>query len=238
MTDIPIIFSAPMVQALLAGRKTMTRRLAWRPARKGEATAEGSRMGYVLDDNGFTGTITKHERPSAWRRVKPGDRLWVRESLKHVTSDPVTDEPCSLHCYMASIPPGMDCANPYEDNYLFSNDGSPALKAHSIPSIHMPRWCSRLTLVVTGIKVERLQDLSHEDAMAEGVQRTVGIGCYGVIGPNGGWLGSTFDSAPAAFSYLWMSLHGAESWNENPEVVALSFSVVNANIDAPEAMAA
>ena len=103
--DIPIIFSAPMVRALLDGCKTMTRRLATSPLRK----------------------------------ARPGDRLWVRESLKHVSSDPVSAEECSMHCYAASIPPGMTSANPYEPNYLFPDDGAPALKPKSVPSIHMPR---------------------------------------------------------------------------------------------------
>lgn len=195
--DIPIIFSGPMVRALLDGRKTMTRRLATSPL----------------------------------RNVKPGDRLWVRESLKHVTSDPVTAEDCSVHCYMASIPPGMESANPYEDNYLFPDDGVPALKPKSVPSIHMPRWASRLTLIVSGSKVERLQNISPEDAAAEGHKRLEGL-----RGPDVEEVHR--DAARDWFSDLWVSLHGVDSWKANPEVVAIRFKVIRANIDAPEALAA
>ena len=143
------------------------------------------------------------------------------------SSDPVTAEPCSLHCYTASIPAGMDSANPYEDNYLFPEDGAPALKPKSVPSIHMPRWASRLTLIVTGSKVERLQDISRADVMAEGIHERAGAPMSDVFA---GWH--------EPFADLWIGLHGEASWDENPEVVAISFRVIKANIDAPEALAA
>lgn len=198
MSDRPIIFSGPMVRALLAGRKTMTRRLASSPLRK----------------------------------AQPGDRLWVRESLKHVASDPVTAEPCSLHCYMANIPAGMDSANPYEDNYLFAEEGDVALKPRSIPSIHMPRWASRLTLAVTGVKVERVQDISDEDAKAEGIAWCDAFEWWH-CDPNRDGAGPGHCSSPAnAFLGLWLTLHGEESLAENPEVVAISFRVIKSNIEA------
>lgn len=202
--DIPIIFSAQMVQALLAGRKTMTRRLATSPL----------------------------------RHAKPGDRLWVRESLKHVSSDPVTAEPCSLHCYMASIPAGMDSANPYEDNYLFPEEGDVALKPKSIPSIHMPRWASRLTLVITQTIVERLQDMSEVDMLLEGVTPFVsgGTKMFGIRSV-GGYEHAGL-TPKETFVNLWCALHGPSAWNDNPEVVALAFRVICANIDAAEALAA
>lgn len=208
MTDIPIIFSGPMVRALLSGRKTMTRRLAWR--------APGPNHHFPAPS-----------LPTPWQRVEAGDRLWVRESLKYVTSDPVTAEPTSVHCYAADIPPGMDSANPYEASYLFAGDGEPNLKPHSIPSIHMPRWASRLTLIVTAIKVERLQDISEADATAEGADPIIDHG-----------TGSAPYLHRIGFEHLWCRLHGDMAWIENPEVVALSFKVNKANIDTPESLAA
>lgn len=172
-------------------------------------------------------TMTRRLATSPLRTVKPFDRLWVRESLTHVTSDPVTAEDCSIHCYTASIPAGMGSANPYEPNYLFANDGDPALKPKSIPSIHMPRWASRLTLVVREVKVERLQDISKADVMAEGIHERDGAPMADVFA---GWH--------EPFAALWERLHGAGSWDANPEVVAISFRVIRANIDAPEAIAA
>lgn len=219
MTDIPIIFSAPMVQALLAGRKTMTRRLAFRPARKGEASGEGSRLGYVLDDNGFTGTITKHERPSPWQRVKVDDRLWVRESAAF-TIDQGTGKPAKTEWFLA------DGENPYRDNW----------SVKSRPSIHMPRWASRLTLIVTGTKTESLQDISEADALAEGVEFRED--CFGTWNPDGTMRCGGADNAREAFRCLWLNLHGTGSWETNPPVVVLSVQVVKANIGPPDAIAA
>jgi hypothetical protein len=208
--DIPIIFSGPMVRALLGGGKVMTRRLATSPLRD----------------------------------VKPFDRLWVRESLTHVTSDPVTAEDCSVHCYTASIPPGMASANPYEENYLFPDDGTPNLKPKSIPSIHMPRWASRLTLIVHEVKFENLCDISNADAIREGVgtwragwSQKEGALAF-LRGTEAAFETDQGGVAKRLFYLLWTSLHGEDSWKQNPEVVAISFRVIRANIDAPEAMAA
>lgn len=228
MTDIPIIFSGPMVRALLDGRKTMTRRLLYTLRKTSKHSKGGSMMKVVKDGREIAlwppmvpdPMGGKHYDLSGWQNVKPGDRLWVRESLTHVTSDPVTAEDCSVHCYSASIPPGMDSANPYEPNYLFPTDGEPNLKPKSVPSIHMPRWASRLTLVVTATKIERLQDIDHDDALQEGASDDHGPGTM------------------FGFISIWKRLHGPDSWSSNPEVVCLSFRVLKQNIDAPEAMAA
>ena len=193
MTDIPIIFSGPMVRALLEGRKSMTRRLAFRFSKDG---------------------LSKYA--TAWQAVVLGTKLWVRENLTHITSDPVTAQPCSVHCYTASIPPGMGSANPYEPNYLFHNDGEPNLKPKDISSRHMPRWASRLTLTVTATKIERLQMIRRSEIIAEGVESGI----------------------PVEFECLWEMLHGDGAWHQNPEVVALTFSVAHQNIDAASKAAA
>jgi hypothetical protein len=214
--DIPIIFSGPMVRALLDGRKTMTRRLAWRDARKCEEPGEGSRLKYQLDDNGVTGKITHHLRPSPWRNVQPGDRLWVRESF----SGPYDYRVISPGMWCPGIPVWYWAdGNPSDGDWTKNN-----------PSIFMPRWASRLTLVITETKIERLQDISQDDATAEG---------WPVNPP------PVFDdpevnrdAARDWFSELWEGLHGVQSWQENPEVVALSFRVIRANIDAAEARVA
>lgn len=171
--DIPIIFSGPMVRALLAGRKTMTRRLASSPLRK----------------------------------VQPGDRLWVREGWK----------PHSIYSHLK--PSEMPRSNVF---YLADEQYAPS-NVPGKPSIHMPRWASRLTLVVTATKVEPLQNISEADAKAEG---------WPVLDP------PVFDdpeinrdAARDWFSDLWEDLHGVESWRSNPDVVAISFKVVKDNID-------
>jgi hypothetical protein len=199
MTDIPIIFSAPMVRALLENRKTMTRRLAWRdPVKHGPLH-------------------------SPWRRVKPGDRLWVRESL-----------------YREPSPVGWRYSADKEVIALFPND--PRVSAmiawahhkegNNASPIHMPRWVSRLTLIVTAAKIERLQNISETDAQSEGIVAfkngnavNFGIEVEGDYSPYG-------LTGRECFMNFWCDLHGPRAWVDNPEVVALSFDVYKQNIDA------
>lgn len=207
MTDIPIIFSGPMVRALLADRKTMTRRLAWRSARKG------------ADAGGVNDRIA-----TPWQRVKRGDRLWVRENFAHVgTCDP------GFLTYQATYPGDLSA---------FGLENVPAtLKGAGYkwtPCIHMPRALSRLTLIVTATKIERLNDISEDDAKAEGAPWYV-YG-HGIISDAEYALDPGYQpNKRMGFCDLWQGLHGLGSWNDNPEVVALTFRIVRANIDAPEA---
>lgn len=212
MSDHPIIFSAPMVRALIEGRKTMTRRLAWR------------------------GPVTQFY-PSSWQKVKPGDRLWVRECWAHYQtinqrrlanggySDEISD---GLAGYRAD---GCDGIDEFRDHVrLMAGTDLIAVEINGDrwrSSIHMPRWASRLTLEVTAVKIERLQDISEEDALAEGVHELGGqmVGCF-VAGQ--AMSGTT---AEECFARLWEILHGTCSWEANPEVVALTFAVHKANID-------
>uniref|UniRef100_E6VFK8 ASCH domain-containing protein n=1 Tax=Rhodopseudomonas palustris (strain DX-1) TaxID=652103 RepID=E6VFK8_RHOPX len=202
MADYPIIFSAPMVCALLDGRKTMTRRIAWR---------ESKRQAGVFSD-----PKDREARPSPWQKVRPGDRLWVRENFARVgTTDP------GFFVRQADYP---DCASQY------GFDGVPPPKEVGYkwtPSIHMPRRLSRLTLIVTAAKIERLQAINKEDVISEGVTERDGFPIKDVFA---GWH--------EPFAALWCSLHGSDAWDANPEVVALSFRVVRGNIDSTEALAA
>lgn len=185
--DIPVIFSSPMVRALLDGRKTMTRRLAWQPRRE------------IKKGVGIYGCPA-----SPWQKVEPGDRLWVRECWAGYIEkmDGTTGVPWAH--YRATD----------------ENDFLPGMKWK--PSIHMPRWASRLTLVVTSTKIERLQDISEADAKAEGWTPRPEVSADPEVHR---------DAARDWFSDLWTDLHGVESWRSNPEVVALSFKVVRQNID-------
>lgn len=188
MADYPIIFSAPMVRALLDGRKTQTRRLAY------------SRRG----------------RMSRWWFVKAGDRLWVREAWRPVHSA----DPSRGASYRANVG---------ADQTLWR------------PSIHMPRWASRLTLVVTEARRQWLQDISEEDARAEGLlweRHTWHDPEYPLCDiawrPYAG-SESRYSHPRDAFADLWESIHGPDAWNANPEVIALTFTVHRCNIDAMEA---
>ncbi|PYF04978.1 hypothetical protein BJ122_102204 [Rhodopseudomonas faecalis] len=203
MADRSIRFPAPMILAALDGRKTQARQLAW---------GKNNRQRGVLTD-----PKDCFEKPTPWQALKPGDRLWVKEAFAQVgTVDPpwlVTkaDYPECAKIY------GFDCIPETieEVGYRWR------------PSIHMPRWASRLTLIVTGVQIERLQDISEADAVAEG--------CRGTLGANSEFP-DEWDPSPAEeFRDLWSSLYGPEAWAANPEVVAITFRTIRANIDSQEA---
>ena len=219
--DIPIIFSAPMIRALLNGSKTQTRRILT-PQPK-----------LFLVDGGRECEIALEQLPDEPRprirlgnvittqevRYAPGDRLWVRENFKPVHSG----DPSRGALYQADVD---------RDQTVWK------------PSIHMPRWASRATLDVNGVKVERIQDISHEDALAEGVQTWRDSwtqkqsaemflrGTEAAVATREGTV------AQRLFYLLWTLLHGVEGWTKNPFVVAPAFRVIKANIDAKEASAA
>lgn len=218
MIDRPIIFSGTMVRALLDGRKTMTRRLAWQARRE---IRKGS------------GVFRCPASP--WQKVQPGDRLYVREAFSYSWS--VKDDPERRHLMPI----------------WFWADGNPEDGDWSKPrpSIHMPRWASRLTLIVTATKIERLQEISEQEALLEGIlHQNVIVDTHGSTGVHCEITADRFwncteddsfeghDSAGEAFEDLWIRLHGAGAWDANPEVVVLTFRVIRANIDSPEALAA
>lgn len=200
--DIPIIFSGPMVRALLEGRKTMTRRLALRDGKPGSVAS------WIKDG--------KWVARSHWQRVKPGDRLWVRETWMP-----------RAHYEVGGRTTDLRFAADFKD-----------YQGKWRSPIHMPRWASRLTLVVTATKIEKVRNISEADAIAEGIGRNPV--------QEGTWIAyperSSADGymkATESFRSLWVDLHGAASWVDNVEVVALAFDVHKTNIDAmPKAEAA
>lgn len=214
MTDRPIIFSAPMVRALLDGCKTMTRRIL-KPQPEQARDAVGNLLPHgILHIEGeprpriTTGrVITKQEI-----RWAIGDRLWVRETWAQLAS-------------------GSD----------FAADIHPAQIMGSGPwrsPIHMPRWASRLTLIVTAIKIERLQDISDEDCIAEGVaawrsgwSKKEAAEAF-LRGTEAAVKTREGSVAQRLFYLLWTGLHGEDAWDANPYVVALTFTVHRCNIDA------
>lgn len=202
MTDRPILFSGPMVRALLEGRKTQTRRvLKVQPPES--CTFAGF---YSVPLTGafqcrLQGNETLHTQKIGYA---PGDRLWVRETWAKVG-----DEQDDIHaCPDMRIPAyyRADMVDPERQRWR--------------PSIFMPRWASRLTLAVTDVRVQRLQDISEDDARAEGVEP------YTPTCPD--------DDTPAAdaFMDLWDSLNADRApWDSNPWICAVSFVVHKCNID-------
>lgn len=201
MKSRPILFSAPMVRALLAGTKTQTRR----PLREGTwlDPKEGViRMCSV--GNGVTGF-----QSVACPYGAPGDQLWVRETWAH-------------HVQAQS-------AERDEDGpFVYAADGPQALQSRLAskwtPGIHMFRWASRITLEIAAVRVERLQDISEADALAEGVTPKCEPGCSGRLMEALG--GFSFRPAASAYADLWEQINGAGSWDANPWVWRLSFKRV------------
>ena len=193
MKERPTLFSAPMVLALLAGRKTMTRRIV-------HERHLVERGGDPMDPRSAESVPWSGPSPFG----KPGDRLWVKETWRHGL--PVDTSERSYR--------GGDTRT-----VLYrSTDGELlGLKKGWKPSIFMPRWASRIDLEVTEIRIECLQKITEEDAMAEGVAtETDGIirGC----------VGGVFSSHRHAFAALWDRINGKRAaWKSDPWVWVVSF---------------
>ena len=187
MKERPILFSAPMVKAILDGQKTMTRRV--------NSIGEY----YISDKKCPYGVV--------------GDRLWVRETWyyeehMHDSTEGMPDLPCGLYSHRLVYK--ADCTD-YPVNVGVGRQGWK-------PSIFMPRWASRITLEITGISVERLQDITEEDAMKEGIPME--IDC------------PECDTARKKFKNLWDSINGrgkkpGKAWNDNPWVWVIEFRRIN-----------
>ena len=188
MADRPIIFSAPMVSALLDGRKTQTRRIYRVPP------------GSYVEQGRIWAMTDGCPHGDAALPYAPGDRLWVREAFTEVPM----------------IGP----------RYYATNDIPASFK--KVSPIHMPRWASRLTLIVTDVRVQRLQEISDDDARAEGVLPDGFEGYRGHEGTIG------YPTAIWAFRHIWNSIHGPDAWDANPWVAAISFTAHRCNIDTME----
>lgn len=216
MKERPILFNTAMVQSILSGRKTQTRRIA-KDVTFNEKTgfcckgwAHGIGSSYKETMNHI---LTSKYGPC----LAVGDRLWVRETFGD----------CGTRLtYKADV-----------------NDGAHCMVKRWIPSIHMPRWACRIILEITGLRVERLQDISESDALAEGIQSFYGQGdapqCFGIkaeycgFGTTGSW---NFCSTPVeAFKQLWYSTGG--QWSANPWVWVIEFKVLTTNGVVPEVAA-
>jgi hypothetical protein len=194
----PILFSAPMVRALLDGSKTQTRRVV-----KPQPSFIGS-MGdpntpfKTIDDGLHCRIICPYGQP--------GDQLWVREAWRFIDGGAVYDAAGGVQ-------------DSFEPETLYRADRDNA-RGPWKPSIHMPRWASRITLEVTCVRVERLKDISEADALAEGVPGYQEGFDPPPDDPSFEW------SYRAAYARLWDSINGAGSWELNPLVWVLEFKVV------------
>lgn len=216
----PIIFQPEMVRALIRtvekkpGAKTQTRRLRWGPL-KAKATLPADEI--VKFTQGGV------HLPTPLARVKVGDVLYVRENFALRGTLAVVKPSEAVN--MARALPGM------EDSvvYFADADGYDEATQNWLPSIHLPRFFSRLTLAVTEVRFERLQNISERDAVAEGLINKADASFP--IWTAGEGFGEHFEFPVGAYQELWERINGKESWAENPEVVALTFTVHKQNVD-------
>ena len=186
-----------MVRALLAGTKTQTRRIVKpqpAPDQQPRTVIGSSGFVYVMDNAPLL------PYPEV-RRVRwdcpygqPGDRLWVRETFGHFERND-------------NFTPGCEV--------FYRADGGCLEIEPWRPSIHMPRWASRITLEITGVRVERLQDIDISAAQAEGVSDTGSLILDSAGNEQGGPI--------AEYAVLWEQINGPGSWDANPWVWVLEF---------------
>jgi hypothetical protein len=218
IVERPILFSAEMVRAILDGRKTQTRRVMkvqpWPDAtvevgpyhphwidRNGESQPGPSTFGAVWDHQDI---VNGGDAGLRCPYGAPGDTLWVREAWA---------SPCSTRELRDGV---TACGITYRTGHEEAPGAGPRVDVKWRPSIHMPRWASRITLRITDIRVERLQDISEDDAKAEGVKpldyaaHHVAAGC----------------GARIAFEQIWTTINGSGAWEANPWVWVVSFERV------------
>lgn len=209
MTERPILFSAPMVRAILASSKTQTRRAVAFPRSRDAFVMVDNGRGwwpYQSDDGESELCSDGMEHPYSCPYGQPGDRLYVRETWGFNPDFPGL---IGRACYRAD--PGH------------AHDG---IKWK--PSIHMPQSASRITLEVTGVRVERLQDISEDDCWAEGIEATDGTFTVEQQIDMTNRIGCCIDDAKPSYALLWESINGPGSWAANPWVWAIDFRRIDA----------
>lgn len=213
MKTHPILFSTEMVQAIVSGRKTQTRRVMkpqpsenvlWSSFGFSTLTPENHIEGRGNFPEGYGSKFFK------LKYGKPGDLIWVRETF--FDSEPFRDAPLFFN----------------KERFYYKADECFIGDHKWKPCIHMPKDAARIWLRITNLRVERLKNITEEDAIAEGVEN--------ITGSKYGFLCTWYDSetgdtilgtAETAFSYLWKSINGEQSWKENPFVWVVEFEVLS-----------
>lgn len=222
MKERPILFSGPMVQAILEGRKTQTRRVV--KLRDGSLPDESSVA--TWEDGSFDKFMDFSQSSPYWEPVEcpygvPGDRLWVQENYRLKLSDERWVN------YPASGDAWQRWTNPTEAELEKLSKRTRHVGLNT-PGRFMYRSLSRITLEIVSVRVERLQDITDADAIAEGCE--MGDDGFPVLQPNPSGGHDGWDSAPDWYAWLWESINGAGSWDVNPWVWALEFRRVESAV--------
>lgn len=202
MKERPILMSAPMVRAILEGRKTQTRRIlkhqppddSYRLYRNVCATDRKiANKTHWLKEGAIPGSVADGKQPYFTRPFQPGMRLWVKEAI--------------------SKPFHLDAEAKKFTGFYKESD--PDRRVTWVSPIFMPRWASRITLEITEVRVERLKGISEADAKAEG--------CQPLTLADGGWVPLSGTDWIGGYRRLWQEINGPGSWDLNPWVFAVSF---------------
>lgn len=237
MKERPILFSAPMVRAILAGRKTQTRRIA-----KPQPDSYLTSLAHFQGKPTCTFAMKEGVYQIACPYGRPGDRLWVKETWGYPLSA----------CKPTEIPEG----DPIIYRADYPDDGSPGYKQR--PSIFMRRWMSRITTKIVSIRIERLNDISEDEAWAEGIGEhgkplaalfnvllsypKVDLGALALSMPRDFAFGDnpkvpsdrervTWVTARGVYAALWEGINGPGSWAENPWVWVVEFRRVGGRME-------
>lgn len=233
MKERPILFSAPMVRALLENRKTQTRRVLKNPHYMGCLTGDcpherQTDCNAAIEQWVKHGCVIEGDMPRKVNSIEPlpcpygqpGDGLWVKETFTRLTVP---------RNFVGAEHLRLGPAN-RRDQWVAWYDGTPdprtgwVAEEKRIPSIFMPRWASRITLEITKVRVERVQEISEADATAEGWLKRAEVSCVPEVHADASrdWYGDLWDLINAKRE------DGAYAWKKNPWVWVLEFRRVEA----------
>lgn len=232
MADRPILFSGPMVRALLAGTKTQTRRILKPQPEQFPIDDKGTlcEVG-VIHVEGDALPRIHHGRVITAQKLKcaVGDRLWVKETWRPFS---IAMSPWDIEVVYAADGESRTI----KDGEFGENDWNfpKAAARGNVSSLFMTRWASRLTLTVTDVRVERVQDCSEDDALAEGMTQATAEAILSTDELQ--VYATTHILAPEArgrilYETIWDQINGDGSWASNPWVAAYTFTVERGNID-------
>lgn len=241
-----LLFVASMARAAVAGIKTQTRRLPTASNSLVDGVGISAKRWADMRFDWSRAVVDKGPSPAGnpgpylhvpagngetWHRIYPryqvGDRIWGRETWavkRH--------EPCLEHereyqklCFpvIRYLADGQEIR--HQGNRQTGDGIYGGLVEKARPSIHMPRWAARIVRDITAVRVERLQDISESDAMAEGIQKWP-LGYRVEVSGAPDHESRSFEIPQAAYRWLWNSINGAGSWNANPPVIVIEFAGV------------
>ncbi len=237
MADLPILFSSPMVRAILreieqpGTGKTQTRRVLL-PQPEQDMSLVGI---YAPRLTAVFGYMTPDADCKIPLRYMPGDRLYVREA--HYLTDDGDYERVVYAAEDADVAEHLATISRMESSHPTVYWSRHKRRR---PPMHMPRWASRITLIVTDVRVQRLQEISEADAIAEGVERLhQGYYPYGIATFMTTFVGDRevpaqyCPTAVGSFQMLWNSLNDSRDlgWDANPWIAAYTFQPILGNID-------